>query len=194
MAAEKQNKAAVAFRDGLIWKVVTGFEDNEAGDRWLQFAGIDGFRALRDQKSGRPAQLEVVTLAEINKRKGLTQTWQDAEETRAAEIAAAEAEAKARAEAEAKAAAEAAREAVIQRLVNEQFKRECRSGRHDGVPLLKPNSQHASKTTRPNPSCRRSRRLPQGAPATTSGGRSADPKDPTWPRHAHDAMRPSRRL
>jgi hypothetical protein len=125
MAAEKQSpKAAVAFRDGLVWKVVSGFEDPEAGQRWLRHASIDNFHALRDEKTGRAAQLEVVSLAEINKRKGLTLTWRDAEETRAAEIAAAEAEAKAKAEADAKAAAEAAREAEIQRLVDEQFKRE----------------------------------------------------------------------
>jgi hypothetical protein len=73
MAAEKQStKAAVAFRDGLVWKVVSGFEDPDAGERWLRHAAIDGFHALRDQKTGRPAQLEVVTLAEINMRKGLT--------------------------------------------------------------------------------------------------------------------------
>jgi hypothetical protein len=81
MAEKSNNKAAVAFRDGLVWRVVSGFEDHEAGQRWLAHAGIDNFHALVDQKSGRPAQLEVVSFTEINKRKGLTQTWRDAEET-----------------------------------------------------------------------------------------------------------------
>jgi hypothetical protein len=94
MAEKSNNKAAVAFRDGLVWNVVQGFEDNAAGERWLRFASIDGFHALRDHKTGRAAQLEVVSLGEINKRKGLTKTWRDAEATRAAEISAAEAEAK----------------------------------------------------------------------------------------------------
>jgi hypothetical protein len=55
MAESKNNKAAVAFRDGLVWKVVHGFEDHAAGVRWLGFVGIDNFHALVDQKSGRPA-------------------------------------------------------------------------------------------------------------------------------------------
>jgi hypothetical protein len=120
MAEKSNNKAAVAFRDGLVWRVVSGFEDHEAGQRWLAHAGIDNFHALVDQKSGRPAQLEVVSFTEINKRKGLTQTWRDAEETRAREIAEAKAAAKKAAEEKAAAEAASAREAELERLVLEK--------------------------------------------------------------------------
>jgi hypothetical protein len=124
MAEKSNTKAAVAFRDGLVWKVVSGFEDHEAGSRWLSFAGVDNFHALVDQKSGRPAQLEVVSLAEINKRKGLTQTWRDAEEIRAAEIAEQERLARERAEQERLERERAERERQIQALMDEQLKRE----------------------------------------------------------------------
>jgi colicin import membrane protein len=62
----------------------------------------------------------VVSLTEINMRKGLTKTWCEAEETRAAEIAAAEAEARRLAEEKAAADAAAAREQEIKRLVLEK--------------------------------------------------------------------------
>jgi hypothetical protein len=154
----EQNKAAVAYRDGLIYKVITGFEDADAGERWFRHASIDGFHALRDEKTGRPAQLEVVSLAEINKRKGLTKTWREAEDTRAAEIAAAEAEAKRLAEEKAAAEAVAAREQEIKRLVLERQRPSSRPGSRSCGNKWKPSWSSANKATRPKPSCHRGAR------------------------------------